>query len=320
MENSEDTSTNGDMYANTTQGQPYQPEVPVPSSTPYVSNEYGSLYTTNSSPKPKKSNLKPSLIGAGAGLLILALGYTTFSFSGNSDDGVENKYETYQRESEEWSDSPEAEQQVTSNPVQIPMSETPKVTDYDQISLSTPLYPREDAEEKDYLEEEDLMPEGFEIVYDAGSSSIPVPSIKNDPNGIFEGINTNSYKSSRCDIIVSESILSKTKIKELGSTDDEVTRALMHELVATTEGVEPTTVKVYDTGSKTAYIELYEFTYTDLSGKEVKYAMRAFANNGHVYLAANDCGWETQSLADHDFWMEFFIYPYYPEDDARQKD
>ena len=261
---------------------------------------------------------------------VLVLGGTTVLaggvFSGSSSIGdwmsgspssSEQEYEKWSEEARAWQVSDEYMKQVSRDNDKFLMSESLKLTDYDHFSWSWPLHSFDENE--DYLDSSDKMPEGWEVEYSAENiTEIPLLSMENDPKGIYDSL---SYKSEQGDILAGTALLSKSKIKELGKTDDEVTRAIMVELTSSTKGIEPKLIKVYDSRlSAEEYVEFYEFTYTDTTGKEIHYAIRAFQNSGKVLFLANNVGWPTESLVDNGFTFSLFIFPAYPLDDDRQAD
>jgi len=247
-------------------------------------------------------------------------GTSTASNSSDSDDSSvssEEDYEKWMEEASAWDASEAYEKQITSTDGVFAITDSPKLNDYDHLSWAWPLAEFDD--ESGYAQPEDRMPEGWTIDYSSatGMTTIPMPNIENDPKGEFDRL---VYKSSTADLVAGNSILSKSKIAELGGSDEEATRALMTELVSSTATSEPVVVKIYDTSNYNSYTEFYEYTYTDLKGVEVHYALRVFVNSGKVLALANNAGWATETLPDNGFTFSLYAYPSYPMDEERQAD
>jgi hypothetical protein len=239
----------------------------------------------------------------------------TANLGGEATNSPEEDYEKWSAESQTWQSSDEYTEQVSGTTRKFLIAESPKLTDYDHFSWNWPLYSFDGTE--DYLDASDRIPEGWNVDYSTDKAAmIPALSVGNDPQGTYDNL---SYKSEQGDILVGSAILSKSKMEELGKTDDEVTRSIMVGLTSSAKGIEPKLIKVYDSSlSPEDYVEFYEFTYADSTGKEIHYAVRAFQSNGKVLVLANNLGWPTENMVDNGFTFSLFIFPAYPMDEERQ--
>lgn len=200
---------------------------------------------------------------------------------------------------------------ITGKDESLLIKDSPKLTDYDHVKLRAPLY-RSDEKDKAGVTAEDTLPEGWDISSYDNSGSFPLPSK-------MYGYSTDKtfYSNDTCNLTVAQGILSKEKIKSLGSTDSEATKNLMKELVPNAQ-LNDETARIIIKGTLNQYVEAYEFSYKNLSGETVNYDLRVFTGNGTVLIMANDCGWKFKDYSDKGFAIQVLTFPDKPNEEEIQ--
>ena len=256
---------------------------------------------------PVISCLAAVAIGA---VIILPAVFSTPEKDKASDDGYYPASSPSASPSEDDSGDIDYQKYITTKNESLLIKDTPKLTDYDHVKLRDPLYKSD--EKQAGIMEEDKMPAGWDISSYDNSGSFPLPAKLN-------GYSTDKvfYTNGTCSLTSTQGILSKEKIKSLGSTDSEATKALMKELIPDAK-LNDETAKFSIKGTQTQYVEAYEFTYKNLSGKNVDYALRVFTGNGTVLVVANDCGWKVSDLPDENFIIQILMFPDTPNKDEIQ--
>jgi hypothetical protein len=200
---------------------------------------------------------------------------------------------------------------ITGKNESLLIKDTPKLTDYDHVKLREPLY-KSDEKNKPGVTKEDTLPEGWDISSYDNSGSFPLPAN-------MHGYSTDKtfFSNNTCSVTIAQGILSKEKIKSLGNSDSEATKKLMKELVPDAK-LNDETAKILIKGTLTQYVEAYEFSYKNLSGKTVNYDLRVFTGNGTVLITANDCGWKFKDYADNGFIIQALTFPDTPNEEEIQ--